>query len=101
MIQIYLWKSYGDLGKYLKDPDDDGMLKALLKGYQDHKISDVLKDQVTYESEATRAFVVLEVKSFSAPTYVLESHFDQMEWKFETATGWKLVKVDMGQAGSQ
>jgi hypothetical protein len=98
VVQIYLWKSYGDLGKYLKDSDDDELLRSISKNYQDIKISDVLKDQINYENQATRAFVVLEVKSFSAPNYVLQSHFDQMEWKFDNSTGWKLIKVDFGKA---
>lgn len=104
--KIYSWKSYNELAKYI-DGNPSNIIRDLNRKYKEIRISEVNVDRIDTESKADaqdeeKAYSILEVKSFTVPKNILETHYDQIEWVFKASEdGWRIKKIDMGKANSK
>ena len=99
--KIYSWQTFEELMPIssIQMPFDN--IRQLSKQYKSRKIKEVTIDQVSFKKESTKAFLVLEIKSFTTPSLTIQSHYDQIELKFDDRNeGWKITKIDLGMANS-
>ncbi len=95
--QTLAWQTFDELVPLIEGNPHE-LMRMLTKEYKTTKINEVEVDQVTFEEESFRAYSVFKISAFSSPTYVLESHFDQIEWVYKAEEGgWKIKNLVIGR----
>lgn len=99
LVRPYRVQSYDEIAPLLAKDKSGEILFSLKKKYKKNKIKDIDIEQIDFENEANLAYQILSVSSFSAPTYLVSTHFDQVTWEFfPYSGGWRIIKVDTGSS---
>lgn len=100
VIKAYQWQSFEELSPMLSPDMSTDSLYSLNRFYKSKKIKEVEVDQLDFDEDAFKAYQIISVRTFSAPTYLLETHLDQITWEFTKEHGaWKIIKIDTGTVG--
>lgn len=95
LVKPYTWQSFNELIPYLDKNKGPDILFKLENYYENMKIKEVKVEQVDFENNSKKSYQLLQVYTYSAPTYVVRSHLDQFTWKFTIKDGWKITNVDI------
>jgi hypothetical protein len=100
VIKAYQWQSFEELSPMMSPKLSTDSLYSLNRFYKTKKIKEVEVEQLDFEEDAFKAYQIISVRTFSAPTYMLETHLDQITWEFTKEHGtWKIIKIDTGTTG--
>lgn len=93
----YRWLTFEELAEFFSKEISLESLHDMHKFYKDKKVKEVNVEQIDFEEEANKAYLILEVKTFSAPRYLIDTHLDQISWKYSiSGGGWQITKIDVG-----
>lgn len=96
--KIYSWQDFDKLVPMI-DGLPNQIMRDISKAYKGVKFNEVSVDQVTYKDGLEKAYSVFEIKSFRNPSFVVESHFDQIEWIFKASEGgWRIKSISIGKS---
>ncbi len=99
VTRAYRWVAFEELAPMFSNKISIDSVQQMHKFYKNLKVKEVDVEQIDFEEEANKAYVILQVKTFSAPRYMIESHLDQITWKYSVkGGGWQIVKMDIGSS---
>ena len=98
IVKAVSWSEFMEVAPKTTISSRDKILRDLSTAYRERKIKDVKETELDFGDDFKTAYQVIQVQSFSAPTYAVESEIFQFEWVYDASDeGWKIDKLTFGK----
>jgi uncharacterized protein YceK len=101
VLRSYRWSAFEELAPMFSGGISIDSVQSLHRFYKNKKVKEAEVEQIDFDNDVARAYQLLQVKTFSPPRYLIESHLDQITWEFSASGGgWKIIRIDIGNSYS-